>query len=153
MCVARNDHDVRRRLRIDVAKRDAFRRLRDELRGNLAADDAAEEAVVRHARAPRRDSAARTMPSDAIAAVSKRSVSGASVTGTKPRADQLRALARLEPALGSDRERDRRGDRQRRKRLARPCRAAIAFPRDTQPPRGRAARRDRSPAATRRRTA
>src|SRR5450432_3363291 len=56
---ARNDDDVRRRLRIDVAEGDALRRLRDELRGNLAADDAAEEAVVRHALARWRRTAPR----------------------------------------------------------------------------------------------
>src|SRR6185503_2728921 len=46
--LARHHQHVHRRLRVDVAKRDAVRILPNELRGDLVAYDAAEETVVGH---------------------------------------------------------------------------------------------------------
>ena len=46
--LTRNDENVDRRLRIDVPERDAIIRLGDDLRRNLFAHDAAEQAILGH---------------------------------------------------------------------------------------------------------
>src|SRR6516225_8768986 len=50
--LARDHEDMRRRLRRDIAERDEPCVLGDDRGGDLLARDAAEEAVVRHGRAP-----------------------------------------------------------------------------------------------------
>ncbi len=51
--LAGDDQNMRGRLRIDVAEGNAVIGLRDDLRGNLVADDATEETIFSHARSPR----------------------------------------------------------------------------------------------------
>ena len=119
------------RLRIDVAERDALRRLRDELRRDLAAHDAAEQTVVSHRTAPwLRTSAARTMRERRDR---RRSRSGAcaarACTRTNPRR-AARSLARLDPPSGPTAQRDRRVDatvpQAARRRVEQPARASGA---------------------------
>src|SRR6185437_5222275 len=98
---ARNDQDVGRRLRVDVAKGDAVLVLEDQLRRYLAAYDSTEQTIVSHRSgvSSQLDGGDR---GDARRLESKRGVgkSGRSPAG----AIEQCALVIVDPALGAEQE-------------------------------------------------
>src|SRR6185437_856521 len=101
---ARNDQDVGRRLRVDVAKGDAVLVLEDQLRRYLAAYDSTEQTIVSHRSgvSSQLDGADHGDRGDARRLESKRGVgkSGRSPAG----AIEQRALVIVDPALGAEQQ-------------------------------------------------